>query len=163
PAQTCAVCPLRPQCTDSPHGRSVSIHPDAQLLAELRERQQTPAGRAALRERVQVEHDLAHIGAWQGDRARYRGQRKNLFDLRRVSGTVRVLKLGPDLSPACVERGGADQGAARRAVPHALATARELRAPAAGVPRAAGIRAGSAVAACPGVSRRATGYLARIL
>src|SRR5207248_8711280 len=84
PAQTCAVCPLRPQCTDSPHGRSVSIHPDAQLLAELREPHHTPAGRAALRERVQVEHDLAHIGAWQGDRARYRGQRKNLFDLRRT-------------------------------------------------------------------------------
>ena len=100
PAQTCAVCPLRPQCTDSPHGRSVSIHPDAQLLAELRERQQTPAGRAALRERVQVEHDLAHIGAWQGDRARYRGQRKNLFDLRRtcVVNNLHVLQRLPDVT-----------------------------------------------------------------
>ena len=52
------------------------------LLQELRQRQLTSAGRAKLRERVAVEHDLAHIGHWQGDRARYTGQRKNLFSLR---------------------------------------------------------------------------------
>jgi transposase len=97
PAQACATCPLRPQCTSSTHGRSVSIHPDEQLLAALRERQQTPAGRAALRERGAVEHDLAHIGAWQGDRARYRGLRKNLFDLRRtcVVNNLHVLQRLP--------------------------------------------------------------------
>ncbi len=60
-------------------------HPDERLLAELRARQLTPAGRAKLRERVGVEHSLAHIGHWQGDRARYRGLRKNLFDLRRCA------------------------------------------------------------------------------
>lgn len=38
-----------------------------------------------MRERVQVEHSLAHIGGWQGRRARYRGTRKNLFDLRRYA------------------------------------------------------------------------------
>jgi len=85
PKDTCATCPLRQRCTDSTHGRSVAIHPDEELLAELRQRQQTPAGRAKLRERVQVEHTLAHIGHWQGRRARYRGTRKNLFDLRRVA------------------------------------------------------------------------------
>ncbi len=85
PAHACAVCPLRTDCTTSPHGRSVSIHPDERLLQELRARQQTPEGRAKLRERVTVEHSLAHVGHWQGDRARYRGVRKNLFDLRRVA------------------------------------------------------------------------------
>ena len=45
----------------------------------------TPQGRAKLRERVAVEHALAHIGAWQGKRARYRTLRKNLFDLRRMA------------------------------------------------------------------------------
>ncbi len=35
--------------------------------------------------RVSVEHTLAHIGQWQGDRARYIGLRKNLFDLRRMA------------------------------------------------------------------------------
>jgi hypothetical protein len=85
PAGTCAACPLRARCTTSSHGRSVAIHPDEALLAELRRRQQTPEGRAKLRERVQVEHALAHVGHWQGRRARYLGTRKNLFDLRRVA------------------------------------------------------------------------------
>ena len=85
PKHTCAACPLRARCTASPSGRSVSIHPDEELLAELRERQATPAGRAKLRERTKVEHALAHISHWQGRRARYTGTRKNLFDLRRIA------------------------------------------------------------------------------
>jgi transposase len=85
PKSTCAACPLRARCTTSSHGRSVTIHPDEALLAELRERQHTPDGRAELRERVAVEHALAHVGHWQGRRARYLGTRKNLFDLRRIA------------------------------------------------------------------------------
>jgi transposase len=85
PAQTCNACPLRERCTTSAAGRSVHIHPDERLLAELRQRQLTPHGRAKLRERVAVEHTLAHVGQWQGRRARYLGTRKNLFDLRRVA------------------------------------------------------------------------------
>jgi hypothetical protein len=85
PAAVCAACPLRTQCTTSARGRSVQIHPDERLLAELRAAQQTPNGRVRLRQRVKVEHTLAHVGRWQGRRARYLGQRKNLFDLRRVA------------------------------------------------------------------------------
>jgi hypothetical protein len=86
PDGQCRVCPVRQRCTSSLHkGRSVSIHPDERLLVELRARQKTAQGRAALRERVSVEHTLAHIGQWQGWRARYMGVRKNLFDLRRVA------------------------------------------------------------------------------
>jgi hypothetical protein len=85
PAEVCQACPLRERCTTSRNGRSVSIHPDEALLCELRERQLTEVGRAKLRERVAVEHALAHIGHWQGRRARYRGLRKNLFDLRRCA------------------------------------------------------------------------------
>ena len=84
PKKACASCPLRERCTKSKSGgRSVSVHPDERLVAELRERQHTPEGRKKLRERVGVEHSLAHIGHWQGERARYKGVRKNLFDLRR--------------------------------------------------------------------------------
>jgi DDE family transposase/transposase-like protein DUF772 len=85
PAATCAACPLRARCTPSRHGRSVAIHPDERLLDELRRRPRTPAGRAKLRERVAAEHALAHVGRWQGRRARYRGARTNLFDLRRCA------------------------------------------------------------------------------
>lgn len=79
------ACPIRSQCTESKLGRSISIHPDESLLVELRERQTTESGRAKLRERVSVEHSLAHIAQWQGDKARYIGLRKNLFDLRRMA------------------------------------------------------------------------------
>lgn len=85
PKERCAQCPLKSQCTTSSKGRSVSIHPDEALLIELRQHQQTPQGRAKLRERVAVEHTLAHVGRWQGRRARYLGLRKNLFDLRRCA------------------------------------------------------------------------------
>jgi hypothetical protein len=64
PPDTCAACPLRVRCTTSTQGRSVRIHPDDRLLQELRERQQTPLGRAALREHVAVEHTLAHVVSW---------------------------------------------------------------------------------------------------
>lgn len=100
PKDTCSQCPLKTQCTTSTNGRSVSIHPDEALLIELRERQQAPQGRAQLRERVAVEHTLAHVGRWQGRRARYRGTRKNLFDLRRcaVVHNLHVLARSQQLS-----------------------------------------------------------------
>ncbi len=98
PKDTCAACPLQTRCTTSTNGRSIAIHPDEALLAELRERQTTRHGRAKLRERVRVEHALAHIGHWQGPRARYRGTRKNLFDLRRtaVVHNLHVIARQPD-------------------------------------------------------------------
>ena len=101
PAETCANCPLQQQCTTSQRGRSVSIHPDEQLFAELRQRQATPAGRAQLRQRVQVEHSLAQVSQWQGNRARYRTQRKNLFDLRRIAvvHNLHVIARMPERSP----------------------------------------------------------------
>ena len=78
PKDLCAQCPLKMQCTTSAKGRSVSIHPDEALLIELRARQQTPQGCAQLRERVAVEHTLAHVGRWQGRRARYCQRLRNL-------------------------------------------------------------------------------------
>jgi Transposase DDE domain/Transposase domain (DUF772) len=102
PPAMCAPCPLRERCTTSAHGRTVTIHPDERLLQELRERQLTAQGRAKLRERVAVEHSLAHIGHWQGDRARYRGARKNLFDVRRtaVVHNLHIIARAPSLAQA---------------------------------------------------------------
>jgi Transposase DDE domain/Transposase domain (DUF772) len=83
PSQTCAVCPLRPRCTAAEGGRSLSIHRAEPFLVELRARQRTPAGRAMLRRRTVVEHRHADLQRRQGHKARYRGTRKNLFDVRR--------------------------------------------------------------------------------
>ena len=81
----CQQCPLPKRCTTSKRGRSISIHRDEELFTELRERQLSKLGRAKLRSRVAVEHCLAHLNRWQGNRARYIGLRKNLFDLRRTA------------------------------------------------------------------------------
>lgn len=85
--EACGPCPLRSKCTlsASGKGRSVSIGKDERLQKKLRSIQASGSGRLQLRERVGVEHRLAHIAARQGPRARYVGVSKNLFDLRRVA------------------------------------------------------------------------------
>ena len=85
--EACGPCPLRSQCTQaaSGRGRTVTMGDDEALQKKLRRLQQTRSGRARLRERVGVEHRLAHLSNRQGPRARYRGTRKNTFDLRRLS------------------------------------------------------------------------------
>jgi hypothetical protein len=84
--EVCGACPLRTQCTEAAsRGRSVSIAEDEARQKRFRRLQSTSAGRESLRERVGVEHALAHIAARKGDKARYLGVRHNLFDLRRAS------------------------------------------------------------------------------
>ncbi len=85
-AEACDRCPQRDRCTDTSlgHGRTVSIAENELLQHRLRKLAQTKRGRERLRERVPVEHSLAHVSRRQGRRARYRGSRKNLFDLRRA-------------------------------------------------------------------------------
>jgi hypothetical protein len=85
--EACDQCPLRPQCTMAAqgHGRTVSIAGDEKLQQRLRKQIATRGGRERLRKRVGIEHRLAHISQRQGRRARYRGVRRNLFDLRRAS------------------------------------------------------------------------------
>jgi len=84
--EACDPCPLRAKCTAATPGvgRSVTIAANERLQHRLRKLQRSPSGRARLRERTAVEHRLAHISRRQGRRARYRGVRKNLFDLRRA-------------------------------------------------------------------------------
>jgi hypothetical protein len=84
--EACDHCRVRAKCTaaSAGSGRTVAIAENERLQHKLRKLQKTPTGRAKLRERVAVEHRLAHIGRRQGRRARYRGVRKNLFDLRRA-------------------------------------------------------------------------------
>jgi hypothetical protein len=84
--EACDHCHLRMNCTAAAagSGRTVAIAENERLQHKLRKLQRTRAGREKLRERVSVEHRLAHLARRQGRRARYRGVRKNLFDLRRA-------------------------------------------------------------------------------
>jgi len=85
--EVCGACALRANCTQAAagRGRSVSVAEDEALQKKFRKLQETPSGRATLRQRVPVEHALAHIAARKGSHARYIGTRKNLFDLRRAA------------------------------------------------------------------------------
>ena len=87
PAEACAECPVRAQCTRAKRGRgrTVSIHPQEALLLQLRALKSTSAGRADLRLRTAVEHGLAHLSRRQGPRARYKGARMNTLDVRRIA------------------------------------------------------------------------------
>lgn len=87
PPEVCGNCPMRSQCTMAAagRGRSINIAEDEQRQQRLRKAQAAPRGRARNRERTGVEHRLAHLTARQGHRARYRGVRKNLFDVRRAA------------------------------------------------------------------------------
>ena len=89
----CGCCSLRAHCTQasSGRGRTVTMGDNEALQKKLRALQSTRAGRAKLRERVGVEHRLAHLSNRQGPQARYRGTRKNTFDLRRL-GAVQNLE-----------------------------------------------------------------------
>ena len=85
--EQCGACDLRSKCTQaaSGRGRTVSIAADEALQRKFRHLQNTRSGRIRLRCRIPVEHALAHIAARKGNRARYMGVRKNLFDLRRAA------------------------------------------------------------------------------
>ena len=71
-------------------GRTVAIALDEPLQHRLRKLVASSKGRERLRERVKVEHALAHLSRKQGRRARYRDIRKNIFDLRRHAAVVNL-------------------------------------------------------------------------
>jgi hypothetical protein len=88
----CDRCPSRSLCTRAMpgRGRTISIHPDEAMFVELRRMKQTVEGRESLRERVAIEHSLAHVCRRQGPKARYVGLRKNILDLRRVCAVENI-------------------------------------------------------------------------
>lgn len=89
----CENCRLQTRCTSSANGRGIRIHEDEVLHRELRSQSRSARGRSALRDRVAVEHRLARIGATQTDRARYKGTRKNTFDLRRHAALANLIEI----------------------------------------------------------------------
>jgi hypothetical protein len=95
PAETCDVCPKRAACTNAApgRGRGVTIAADELLQKKLRRAIATPTGRDVLRDRVMIEHRLAHHARKQGPRARYLGVRNNLFDSRRHAAAINLENL----------------------------------------------------------------------
>jgi hypothetical protein len=79
--RACSCCTMRSECTQSPNGRTINVHPQELLIRRAREYQQTQEGRDHLRERGVVEHRLARLGQLGTGQARYIGTQKMLFQL----------------------------------------------------------------------------------
>jgi hypothetical protein len=103
--QACARCTMRKDCTTAAagHGRKVSIADDERLQHRLRKLVSTPLGRARLRERVAVEHRLAHLGRRQGRRAPTAGPARtsSTSDGRPPSRTWRSSTVASPLTSPC--------------------------------------------------------------
>ncbi|MEB3299010.1 MAG: transposase [Candidatus Sericytochromatia bacterium] len=91
PAKTGKPFHLKQDGTRSRSGRHLNIHPEEDFHQQLREIRKTPESRKQLRQKVAVEHRLSAIGRTQGTRARYKGERENLFDLRRHSAVHHLM------------------------------------------------------------------------
>ena len=81
PAAVCAACPLRPQCTTSKDGRSLSVSEHHDRLVARRAEAQTPAFRDKLKARAGIEATLSELVRSHGlRRHRYRGDAKRHFE-----------------------------------------------------------------------------------
>jgi transposase len=77
PAAVCAACPLRPRCTSSTDGRSLSLSEHYERLVARRAEAQTSTFRDKLRTRAGIEATLSELVRAHGlRRHRYRGDAK---------------------------------------------------------------------------------------
>ena len=93
----CAGCPLAPQCTTSPAGRTVAIGAYEQQLARARAAQSDPAWRADYSAtRPKVERKIGHLMRRRhgGRRARVRGGTKVAADFSLLAAAVNLARLG---------------------------------------------------------------------
>ncbi|MCA1670981.1 MAG: IS1182 family transposase [Actinobacteria bacterium] len=89
----CGDCPLRSRCTTNVEGRSVTLNFHEARLQAARAEQARPAIRRKLRRRSLVERKLAELKMHGLAKARYRGARKTLLQLRLTAGMVNLKKL----------------------------------------------------------------------
>jgi transposase len=94
PTETCAVCPLRPQCVKAKtnKGRSIRLHPQEELMQRARAFQNSAEFHPYRQMRQVAEHRLARLVQLGIRQARYFGRRKTLFQLL-MAATVANLTL----------------------------------------------------------------------
>lgn len=95
-APHCADCPLRVECTSSPKGRSISIHPHEAQLQKAKAAQRTDEWKARYRaDRPIVERKISHFTRkpWGGRRARARGLERIITDVAARAGVLNLARL----------------------------------------------------------------------
>ncbi|MGQ0825177.1 MAG: IS1182 family transposase [Actinomycetota bacterium] len=91
--EVCGPCSLRERCTTSPQGRRVVLNFHEARLQAARAEQQRPSTRRKLKRRALVERKLAELKMHGLGKARYRGQRKVLLQIRLTATLVNLKKL----------------------------------------------------------------------
>jgi hypothetical protein len=91
-AKTCSACPLRPKCVTGGAPRSITLHPEEQLVWEARMFQRTEEFRKKYSVRVVIEHRIARLVQLGMRKSRYLGRRKTLFQVL-MAATVANLTL----------------------------------------------------------------------
>ncbi len=76
PADVCADCPLRAQCTTATGGRTIVVGPHHDRIEAARAAQTEPETKALLRRRSKVERKIDHLQDLGMRQARYRGRRR---------------------------------------------------------------------------------------
>ena len=89
----CDGCHLREQCTTATAGRSITLNFHEERLQAARAEQARPSTRRKLRRRALVERKIAELKMHGLGKARYRGSRKNLLQLRLTAGMVNMKKI----------------------------------------------------------------------
>jgi hypothetical protein len=94
--RSCAQCPLRDQCTSSPSGRTLNLHPKHEILQRSRLDQRDPAWKALYRQtRPKVERKIAHLMKRRhgGRRVRVRGRLRVSHDFSLLAAAVNLARL----------------------------------------------------------------------
>lgn len=95
-APHCSGCPLRDDCTGSPRGRTITVHPHESRLQRARVEQRDPEWAARYRaDRPVVERKIAHLvrRAWGGRKARTRGRTRVATDVDTRAGAINLARL----------------------------------------------------------------------
>lgn len=102
PGEVCGACPHRDQCIKSPdrsQGRTVTLHPQEDLLQEARARQALPGFRDDVRARQTVEHRQARVIQIGGRKARYFGRAKTRLQYLLAGMVANLTLTGAFLGP----------------------------------------------------------------
>ena len=89
----CRGCELRAMCTTDPGGRTIELNFHEHRLQAARAEQARPSTRRQLRRRALVERKLAELKRHGLRKARYRGTRKVLLQIRMTAALLNVKKL----------------------------------------------------------------------
>lgn len=89
----CGDCPLRTDCTDAKHGRTIAITEHEELLLAQRQRQRDPGWQDAYRAtRPKVERKLAHL-VRRGRKVRRRGLQRIDADWNLLAGAANLARM----------------------------------------------------------------------